>query len=122
MGALPELRRGMTLVHALALVVGVMVGTGIYLRSALMAQQLGSAPLVLLAWFAAGLLSIAGALTYAELATRLPHTGGEYVFLRQTSARCARSCLAGHARLPERPRRLPSRWHLAPFWGRWCRP
>ncbi len=73
----------MTLVHALALVVGVMVGTGIYLRSALMAQQVGSAPLVLLAWLAAGLLSMAGALTYAELAARLPYTGGEYVFLRQ---------------------------------------
>lgn len=79
----PELRRGMTLIHALALVVGVMVGTGIYLRSALMAQQLGSAPLVLLAWLAAGLLSMAGALTYAELSARLPHTGGEYVFLRE---------------------------------------
>jgi APA family basic amino acid/polyamine antiporter len=78
-----ELRRGLTLVHATALVVGTMLGTGVYLRSAVMAQQLGSAPLVLLAWLAAGLLSLAGALTYAELAARLPRTGGEYVFLRE---------------------------------------
>ncbi len=75
--------RGMTFVHALALVVGGMIGTGIYLRSALMTEQLGSAPLVLLAWLAAGLLSMAGALTYAELGARLPHTGGEYVFMRE---------------------------------------
>lgn len=79
----PDLRRGMTLVHATALVVGGMLGTGVYLRSALMAQQVGSAPLVLLAWLAAGLVSMAGALTYAELAARLPRTGGEYVFLRE---------------------------------------
>lgn len=84
MNDVPALRRGLTLVHAVALVVGTMVGTGIYLRPALMAQQVGSAPLVLLAWLAAGLLSMAGALTYAELASRLPQTGGEYVFLRQT--------------------------------------
>jgi APA family basic amino acid/polyamine antiporter len=83
-GAATELRRGLTLIHATALVVGTMVGTGIYLRPALMAQQVGSAPLVLLAWLAAGLLSVAGALIYAELSARLPHTGGEYVFLRQT--------------------------------------
>jgi APA family basic amino acid/polyamine antiporter len=78
-----ELHRGMTPVHAFALVVGGMLGTGVYLRSALMAQQVGSAPLVLLAWLAAGVLSMAGALTYAELAARLPRTGGEYVFLRE---------------------------------------
>ena len=60
-----------------------MLGTGVYLRSALMTQQLGSAPLVLFAWLAAGVLSLLGALTYAELAARLPRTGGEYVFLHQ---------------------------------------
>ena len=80
----PTLHRGLNLIHAVALVVGTMVGTGIYLRPALMAQQVGSAPTVLLAWLAAGLLSLAGALTYAELAARLPQTGGEYVFLRET--------------------------------------
>jgi APA family basic amino acid/polyamine antiporter len=79
----PDLRRGMTLLHATALVVGGMLGTGVYLRSALMAQQVGSAPLVLLAWLAAGLVSMTGALTYAELSARLPRTGGEYVFLRE---------------------------------------
>jgi len=78
-----ELRRALTLLPCFALVVGGMLGTGVYLRSALMAQQVGSAPMVLAAWAAAGLLSMAGALTYAELAARLPQTGGEYVFLRE---------------------------------------
>jgi APA family basic amino acid/polyamine antiporter len=79
-----ELRRALTFVPSYALVVGGMLGTGVYLRSALMAQQVGSAPLVLAAWAAAGVLSMAGALTYAELASRVPHTGGEYAFLRET--------------------------------------
>ena len=78
-----ELRRALTFVPSYALVVGGMLGTGVYLRSALMAQQVGSAPLVLVAWAAAGVLSMAGALTYAELASRVPLTGGEYAFLRE---------------------------------------
>ncbi len=83
MGSSSELRRALTLLPSFALVVGGMIGTGVYLRSALMAQQVGSAPLVLAAWAAAGVLSMAGALTYAELAARFPQTGGEYVFLRE---------------------------------------
>jgi APA family basic amino acid/polyamine antiporter len=79
----PGLRRALTFLPCYALVVGGMIGTGVYLRSALMAQQVGSAPLVLAAWAAAGVLSMAGALTYAELAARLPQTGGEYIFLRE---------------------------------------
>jgi APA family basic amino acid/polyamine antiporter len=79
----PELRRALTFLPCFAVVVGGMLGTGVYLRSALMAQQVGSAPLVLAAWAAAGALSMAGALTYAELAARLPRTGGEYVFLHE---------------------------------------
>ena len=67
----PGLRRALTFLPCYALVVGGMIGTGVYLRSALMAQQVGSAPLVLAAWAAAGVLSMAGALTYAELAARL---------------------------------------------------
>src|SRR5580704_9953269 len=47
-----------------------------------MAQSVGSPSLVLLAWIAAGLLSLAGALSYAELGAMLPDAGGEYVYLR----------------------------------------
>lgn len=67
---------------ALALTVGTIIGTGVFLKTAVMGQALGSPLAVLAAWVAAGLLSLAGALTYAELGAMLPRAGGEYVFLR----------------------------------------
>jgi APA family basic amino acid/polyamine antiporter len=77
-----ELVRGLTLRDATALVVGTIIGTGVFLKTARMAQAAGSPELVLFAWIAAGLLSLAGALTYAELGAMLPKAGGEYVFLQ----------------------------------------
>ena len=67
-----------------ALVVGTIIGTGIFLKSATMAQQVGSPALVLLVWALAGLLSLAGALTYAEIGALFPQAGGEYVYLRES--------------------------------------
>ncbi|HJP58696.1 MAG TPA: amino acid permease [Gemmatimonadaceae bacterium] len=77
-----ELARTLTLRDAIALVLTV-VGTGVFLKAAPMAQMVGSPSKVLLAWLAAGLLSLAGALTYAELGAMMPEAGGEYVFLRE---------------------------------------
>jgi APA family basic amino acid/polyamine antiporter len=77
-----QLVRGLTLTDTTALVVGTVIGTGVFLKTAIMAQDVGSPLLVLAAWVAAGLLSLAGALTYAELGAMLPHAGGEYVYLR----------------------------------------
>jgi APA family basic amino acid/polyamine antiporter len=65
-----------------SLVVGTIIGTGVFLKTARMAQSAGTPWLVLLAWAAAGLLSLAGALSYAELGAMLPAAGGEYVYLR----------------------------------------
>src|SRR5688572_11380108 len=78
-----QLLRGLTLTDTTALVVGTVIGTGVFIKSAIMAQDAGSPLAVLAAWVAAGLLSLAGALTYAELAAMLPQAGGEYVFLRR---------------------------------------
>jgi basic amino acid/polyamine antiporter, APA family len=78
------LQRCLTRFHALAIVVGTVVGTGIYLRPASIAQIVQSPFGVLTIWVAAGLFTLAGALTYAELASRLPRSGGEYAFLRET--------------------------------------
>jgi basic amino acid/polyamine antiporter, APA family len=78
------LYRGLTRWHALAVVVGSIVGTGIYIRPASIAQLVGSPTLVLVVWICAGLLSLAGALTYAQLAALIPRSGGEYAFLRTT--------------------------------------
>jgi len=77
-----ELARGLSLRDAIALVL-VVIGTGVFLKTATMAQLVGSPNKVLLAWVAAGLLSLAGALTYAELGAMMPEAGGEYVFLRE---------------------------------------
>jgi APA family basic amino acid/polyamine antiporter len=77
-----QLVRGLTLTHTVSLVVGTVIGTGVFLKAAIMAQAVGSPEYVLLAWLVAGILSLAGALTYAELAALLPRAGGEYNYLR----------------------------------------
>ena len=77
----PQLERGLTLAPTISLVVGAVIGTGVFLKATVMAQTVGSPGLVLWAWVLAGLLSMAGALTYAELGALLPHAGGEYVYL-----------------------------------------
>jgi APA family basic amino acid/polyamine antiporter len=78
-----ELSRALSLRDAIALLVGTVIGTGVFFKAAPMAQLLGSPWLVLLAWAAAGVLSLAGALTYAELGAMFPKAGGDYVFLRE---------------------------------------
>jgi len=77
-----ELARALSLRDAIALVLTV-IGTGVFLKTAPMAQLVGSPSNVLLAWVAAGLLSLAGALTYAELGAMMPEAGGDYVFQRE---------------------------------------
>ncbi len=72
----------MTLTSTTALVIGSIIGTGVFFKAAIMSQQVGSPALVLAAWLVAGLLSLAGALTYAELGAMLPHAGGEYLYVR----------------------------------------
>jgi amino acid transporter len=68
---------------ASALVVGCVIGAGIFRLSDSVARAAGSPFVFFLAWVVAGVLSMAGALTYAELATRFPRTGGDYVFLTE---------------------------------------
>src|SRR5262247_4877998 len=79
-----QLIRGLTLTGTTALVVGTVIGTGVFLKAAPMAQDAGTPMLVMAAWVAAGFLSLAGALTYAELGAMLPQAGGEYVYLRHS--------------------------------------
>jgi len=77
-----ELARDLRLSHASAIVVGTIIGSGIFLVPAEMMQAAGSAKLVYLAWLVGGLLSFFGALTYAELGAMKPQAGGEYVYIR----------------------------------------
>ena len=78
----PELARDLGVSHAGAIVVGTIIGSGIFLVPAEMMQAVGSARLVYLAWLVGGLLSFFGALTYAELGAMKPLAGGEYVYVR----------------------------------------
>jgi APA family basic amino acid/polyamine antiporter len=68
--------------QATAIVVGTIIGSGIFLVPREMMQDVGSSSLVYLAWIVGGLLSLFGAMTYAELGAMMPYAGGEYVYLR----------------------------------------
>jgi basic amino acid/polyamine antiporter, APA family len=77
-----ELARDLGLSHATAIVVGTVIGSGIFLVPSEMMQAVGSSKFVYLAWLVGGLLSFFGALVYAELGAMKPQAGGEYVYLR----------------------------------------
>src|SRR5438034_4541229 len=87
--ARPELARDLRLSHATAVVVGTVIGSGIFLVPAEMMQAVGSAKLVYLAWFVGGLLSFFGALTYAELAALRRQRGARYVYVVNVKGRLA---------------------------------
>src|SRR5574341_285829 len=79
----PELIRGLGLLASAAIVVGSVIGTGIFLVPSDIAREVDSVGLVFAVWIVGGLLSLAGALSYAELGAAMPEAGGEYVFLRR---------------------------------------
>ena len=78
------LRVGIGFPSAVLLVMGGIIGVGIFVNPAVVARGLTSPLLVLAAWGAGGLIALLGAFVYAELAARMPSTGGEYVYLRDT--------------------------------------
>ena len=78
----PELARDLGVSHAVAIVVGTVIGSGIFLVPTEMMQAVGSAKIVYLVWLVGGLLSFFGALTYAELGAMKPQASGEYVYMR----------------------------------------
>jgi basic amino acid/polyamine antiporter, APA family len=78
----PDLPRVLGVWHATAIVVGTIIGSGIFLVPQEMMRAVGSAWMVYLAWIVGGVLTLFGAMTYAELGAMMPRAGGEYVFLR----------------------------------------
>ena len=78
-----ELVRGLSLLDSTFLVIGITVGSGIFLTTGIMAESLPDPMLLLAAWLVGGLLTMAGALTYAELGAAMPQAGGQYVYLRE---------------------------------------
>ncbi|KAA9346668.1 APC family permease [Larkinella humicola] len=79
----PKLARVLSLPTAIVLVISVMVGSGVFKKIAPMADALQSPGLILLCWLLAGLVSLAGALTNAEMAGMFPNSGGEYIYYQK---------------------------------------
>src|SRR5437773_12332590 len=78
-----DLPRRLGILDATAIVVGIVIGSGIFLLPNLIARDLPSRAAILAAWMISGVLSFLGALAYAELGTMMPATGGQYVYLRE---------------------------------------
>ncbi|PYR54350.1 MAG: amino acid transporter [Acidobacteria bacterium] len=83
MGLDTEFHRGLGLYDSTMVVVGSMIGSGIFIVSADMARNIGSAGWLFGAWILTGVLTVVGALSYGELAAMMPRAGGQYVYLRE---------------------------------------
>ena len=79
--------KGLGLTSATTLVMGSMIGSGIFIVSAEIAREVDSPALLIAAWLVTGFLTITGALAYGELAAMMPHAGGQYVYLRESLGR-----------------------------------
>ncbi|MGA1996157.1 MAG: amino acid permease, partial [Bryobacteraceae bacterium] len=75
--------RGLNLFDSTMVVIGVMIGSGIFIVSADMSRLIGSPGWMLMAWVLTGVLTITAALSYGELAAMMPHAGGMYLYLRE---------------------------------------
>ncbi len=78
-----EFNRGLGLYDSTMVVIGSMIGSGIFIVSAEMARYIGSPGWLLAAWLFTGFLTVTGALSYGELASMMPRAGGQYVYLRE---------------------------------------
>src|SRR5688572_6760070 len=79
----PAFQQRLGLFDATMLIMGTMIGSGIFATSVAIAQGVGSSGWLLVVWALAGVMTIIGALSYAELAAMMPHAGGQYVYLRE---------------------------------------
>jgi len=78
-----QLQKTIGLWSATTIVIGGVIGSGIFMKPATMASQLGSPYLLITVWIVAGFVSLFGAMAFAELGTMFPETGGQYVYLRK---------------------------------------
>jgi basic amino acid/polyamine antiporter, APA family len=85
--ATPELVKGLGLFDSTMIVVGSMIGSGIFIVSADISNQVQSPGLLIMVWVMSGVMTLIGALSYGELAAAMPHAGGQYVFLRESFGR-----------------------------------
>ncbi len=79
-----DLTRQLGLFDSIMMMTGIVIGSGIFLTTGIVAQALPSTVLILLVWVVGGLLILAGAFTFAELGAAMPEAGGHYVYLKET--------------------------------------
>src|SRR3989441_5902699 len=77
-----KLVRGLGLLDSTMLVAGSMIGSGIFIVSAIIARQVGAPGWLLVVWLVTGLLTLMASLSYGELAAMMPKAGGQYVYFR----------------------------------------
>lgn len=82
-----ELKRSLGLIDATSLVAGSMIGSGIFIVTSAMARDIGSAAWLLVIWLVTGLITVAAALSYGELAGMMPNAGGQFVYIQRAYGR-----------------------------------
>ncbi|NRT11921.1 APC family permease [Flavobacterium sp. 14A] len=82
-----ELKRSLGLIDATSLVAGSMIGSGIFIVTSTMARDIGSAAWLLVIWLVTGLITVAAALSYGELAGMMPNAGGQFVYIQRAYGR-----------------------------------
>ncbi|MDG1871818.1 MAG: amino acid permease, partial [Flavobacterium sp.] len=82
-----ELKRSLGLIDATSLVAGSMIGSGIFIVTSAMARDIGSAAWLLIIWLVTGLITVAAALSYGELAGMMPNAGGQFVYIQRAYGR-----------------------------------
>ena len=84
-----ELKRSLGLIDATSIVAGSMIGSGIFIVTAAMARDVGSAGWLLVIWLVTGLLTMSAALSYGELAGMMPKAGGQFVYIQRAYGKLA---------------------------------
>jgi len=77
------LQKRVNLFDGISIVAGAMIGSGIFIVSADIARNVGSPGWLLVVWLITGIMTLIGALSYGELASMMPHAGGQYVYLKE---------------------------------------
>ena len=77
------LQKRVNLFDGISIVAGAMIGSGIFIVSADIARNVGSPGWLLVVWLITGIITVSGALSYGELASMMPHVGGQYVYLKE---------------------------------------